>query len=216
MKATYSLTALSLFCFATVQAQNGYIRLENDSVLVGYIKPVLSVKDGDHALEFWKTKNDKSPRRIIRKDILDYAIKNDTFRVLKNFKPFDSEELFIDNQDARILQSGRVELLKVRNPYYKNNNAGMLGVGVVPGITVGVRIFKEPIWNIPNILILHVPRNHLMRGVPEVDEQFSEVVHDLFSEIAIQSFEKENGPLRFGDLRKFVAFYNLKTSVRKN
>lgn len=153
----------------------------------------------------------------MRSDVLDYAIKKDTFRILKNFKPFDSEELFIHNLDAKVIESGRMELLRIANPYYKSPPPVYpVGNGVGGGaISVSVRLFKQSPENIPTIFILHTPRNNFMRGVPQAEEQFNEVVHDFFSDIAIESFERENGPLTFSNLKKMVAYYNMKISAAR-
>lgn len=163
MKNLY-VAVILLFVVGNADAQNGYIRLTNDSVLTGYIKHVLSIKDNEHVLEFWRTKNDKSPRRFMRSDVLDYAIKKDTFRILKNFKPFDSEELFIHNLDAKVIESGRMELLRIANPYYKSPPPVYpVGNGVGGGaISVSVRLFKQSPENIPTIFILHTDRKSVV------------------------------------------------------
>ena len=210
-----ALIGCTLVSFLSLKAQNGYIRLSTDSLLTGYIKTVYDFNDNQHVLEFWRTKNDKDPARFFKSEIEEYAINKDTFRILRNFQPFPSGDFFLHDIDAEVLQSGRIELLKVRNPYYKDKSLPLpipVDGGVI--ITVSARLFEEPIENVPTIFILRTPRNNFMRGVPSVDEAFREVIHEFFSPLAIESFEKENGKLTFRKLEKLVAYYNIKTSKR--
>ena len=81
------LIALTLLVHST-WGQNGYVKLNNDSTLVGYLKYYHSIQDGSLGIEFWQTKKDKNPRKISRQVIDEYAIKKDTFKVLHQFKPF--------------------------------------------------------------------------------------------------------------------------------
>ena len=56
-------------------AQNGYVRLGNDSTIIGYLKYYTSIKDGHPGIEVWRTKKDKEPIRIPKWQIDEYAIK---------------------------------------------------------------------------------------------------------------------------------------------
>jgi hypothetical protein len=51
-----------------------------------------------------------------------------------------------------------------------------------------------------------------MMGVPQLKEAFQEVIHEFFSPVAIESFEKENGPIVFKKLEKMVEYYNFRTT----
>jgi hypothetical protein len=208
-----------IFCFGLLlgttatNAQNGYIRLSSDSTLSGYIKTVFDRDDHQHVLEFWRTKNDKDPVRIRKSDVEEYAIHKDTFRILKNFQPFPPADFFLDDTDAKVLQSGRIELLSVRNPYYRDKS-GPLPMPVNGGtlLVITVDLFSEPIENVPVIFVLHTPRNGFMRGVPSKGEAFQDVISEFFSPVAVETFEKENGPLTIRKLKKLVAYYNEKTA----
>lgn len=195
-------------------AQNGYIKFHEDSTLVGYLKYFNSLQDGEQLIEFWETKKDKSPDRYHKGEIIEYAISKDTFRILKYFRPFESEEIHFEVIEAEVVQSGRIELLKIRNPYYRSNyvGGGLAGAAV----TISLDLLDKSLENTPVIYVLRESINNYMRGVPEKDKKFNEVIRDFFPEAAIESFEKNNGKVKIRNLKALVQYYNLKTSKKIN
>ena len=109
MKATFSIIILSM-SLSQLVAQNGYVKLDNDSTIIGYLKYYTSIKDGHPGIEVWKTKKDKEPRRIPKWKIHEYAIKKDTFRVLTQFKPFHDTPTYFELVEATLKSSGKVNL----------------------------------------------------------------------------------------------------------
>jgi hypothetical protein len=205
------------FLFLTSQfaaAQNGYIKLDNDSVLVGFVRLYFDANQREQLVEYWRTKNDKTPRRIQKKDILEYAIKKDTFLILRNFQPFPDEDAFIDIAEATLLSNGKIQYLSVRNPYYRQNAVGYGVGGAVGGAIVGISIaLGDKIDNVPVIFALRERANGYIRGVPKKKELFQEVVQDFFSSKAIESFNRDTGKsISFRNLQDFVEYYNRKVS----
>lgn len=78
-----------------IWGQNGYVKLDNDSTVIGYLRYYVSTKDGHRGIELWRTKSDKNPLKIPKWIINEYAIKNDTFKVLHQFKPFPETKTFL-------------------------------------------------------------------------------------------------------------------------
>jgi hypothetical protein len=204
IRLTFFFSLLS----AGAVAQNGYIKLSDDSVQTGYIRYVTSVKNGEQLIEFWKTKTDKAPVKFHKKEIVEYAIKKDTFLILKNFQPFEGEDIFFEAVDARIMKSGKVQLLRANNPYYNANN--MIPVPVPGAGTVFVvsLALGGKIANIPTVDVLRESGNDYMRGVPVNRAMFEEVVRDFIPEETIRSFVERFGPVSFKNLKELVAFYN--------
>ena len=187
-------------------AQTGYIELEDGTLLKGYIKTVRNINDAQPLLELWKTKTDKAAVRYYRSDVEDFAMAGDTFRILKNFQPFYSEEFFLHDIEAEIIERGRIEPLKATNPYYKNHAWPMLYGGAVAAISIS--LFNEPIENIPELYVLRTPRNNFMRGVPDSAEGFLEAVIDFIPPQEIKDFVDKNGKLNLRKLRKVVTYVN--------
>lgn len=116
----------------SVFGQNGYVKLDNDSTLNGYLRYYVSNKDGHQGIELWRTKRDKNPLKIPKQRINEYAIKKDTFKVLHQFRPFHDSETYYELVDAKLKSSGKVNLYLIKN----NQNAMMVGMytggGLVP------------------------------------------------------------------------------------
>jgi hypothetical protein len=207
------ITVLLFFCTSSF-AQNGYVKFDKDSVLTGFIRMYTAPGNKKEFLEFWKTKNDRQPIRIDRRDIVEYAIRKDTFHVLRNFQPFPSEDIFFEVVDARIIRNGRIQLLKMKNPYYRTDHivAGGLAGGVVVAVSVSL---MDKVTNVPYILALREPSNGYIRAVPKKAELFDEVMSDFFSEKAITSFVKNKEELKFRTLVEFVDYYNARMSGKK-
>lgn len=203
-KSALILLFCSLFSFSN--AQTDYLILEDGALLRGYIKTARDINDGQPLLELWQTKTDKSPVRYHRSDVEEFAMSGDTFRILKNFQPFYGEEFFLHDIQAEIIEAGSIELLKATNPYYKDHSWPALYGGAV--VAISISLFNQPIENIPQIFVLHTPRNNFMRGVPESAEGFREAVMDFFSPEEIKDFVDKNGKLSLRKLRKLVAYVN--------
>jgi hypothetical protein len=208
------LIALGLIlCICEVHGQNGFIRFSRDSIIRGYIKYYISPKNREEQLEFWKTKNDKSPVRISKRDIDEYAIGKDTFRILENFRPFDSEEFYFDVIDAKIIQSGKIELLSMVNPFYQSN---AMPLPVPVGNTVILVTFTDSaLNNLKTIKVLHNRKTGFIKGVPPEGKSFEDVIADFFSEAALKSYVTTTGKkIRYKDLQALVKFYNGKTRAK--
>lgn len=200
-----SLLTIVLWCTScTLFAQQDYLVLSDGSLVQGYVKLVRDINNGESMLELWRTKTDKSPVRYHKRDIDAFAISGDTFRILKNFQPFYGEEYFLHDVEAEVVQGGRIELLKAPNPYYKT----LPYYGGVAGVAISLALFNKPIENIPEIYILHTPKNNFMRGIPGSNDQFEQALLDFFTLEELKSFVNTNGKVSIRKLRKLVAFVN--------
>jgi len=189
-------------------SQNGYIKIGNDDPLVGYVKYITTPNDG-RLLELWKTKTDKSPQRFQLDEVDEYAIGKDTFLIFRSLKPFNNIDVFFDLVEAKILSSGKVQLLKFENPYYAKNQmtvSAAMGGGITAAVAVS--IFTEPIERVPSIYLLREPHNNYIRGASNKHQPFIETINDFYTEVAIKDFEIEHGELSFRKLTKFVRFCN--------
>lgn len=122
-----------------VFAQNGYVKLDNDSTVVGFLKYYVSIKDGHQGIELWRTKNDNEPLKIPRWKIDEYAIKSDTFKVLRQFRPFQENETYFEMVDAKLKSRGKVNLYIIENYQNANRVSTYTMGGLIPGVIVSFR-----------------------------------------------------------------------------
>lgn len=187
-----------------VYGQNGYIRLKNDSILIGFIRHATLENSGERGLEFWRSKTDKNPRKISKGDIIEYAIKKDTFKVIHQFKPFESDDTYFEVAEAQLLSSGNVWLYKLEiNPNNKNIPLGS-GGGVS---NIPVRIY---INNYSVIYLLEYPKTNDVRALPTEDDKLHEALKDFFSERFITRYEEVKGKIKYRTIPDLVKFYNSK------
>lgn len=185
---------------ADVVAQEGYIKFHNKTVLHGFLNKKVSGENGEHIIEFLKSKNDPAPTHYRKADIYEYAIKHDTFRVLKNFYPFEIEGFHFEHVDARILRSGKVDLLGIDTKHekfvehFRNGNLH--------------HVIDHTLDNVPYLYVLHEESDQYVRGVPSKKDKFREMMFEVFSEELVDNYEKEKGEVHFRHLETFVEHYN--------
>lgn len=185
-------------------AQNGYVKLDNDSTLVGYLKYYHSIKDGSWGIEFWQTKNDKAPRKISRDVIDEYAIKKDTFKVLHQFKPFTATQTFFEVVDAKLKSSGKVNLYIIEDYSNANRVSTYTGGGLIPAL------IDESLGNHTYMYILEVEKIEFLRALPSKKEKLMEALMDFFPERYVLKYAEVNGEIKYKDVPDLVKLYNSK------
>jgi len=97
-----------------VFSQNGYVKINRDSISVGYLKKYVNPSTSLTGIELWTTKKDKHPKRISMADIYEYAIDGDTLRVLENYPPYKGIV------EAKVIRRGKLNLLMISPEMMKN------------------------------------------------------------------------------------------------
>lgn len=196
------LTLILSFSSLTLFAQNGYIKLNNDSLLVGYLRFYTSVENGQRGLEFWRTKNDKAPRRIPKTDIEEYAIKKDTFKVLHQFKPFYDSKTYFELVDAKLKHRGKVNLFVIEN--YQNPSS----VGTYTGGGLAPAVIDISLGNVAYLYILESVDTGFLRGIPSKKEKMKEALRDFFPDDYILSYHELKGEIKYKFIPDLVSRYN--------
>ena len=181
-------------------AQEGYIKFNNSTIVVGILNKKISPQTGEHVIEFLKSKHDPAPQHYRRNDIYEYAIKGDTFRVLKNFYPFEVEGFHFEHVDAKVLKSGSVDLLGIdvnHEKYVEHAKKGSLN-----------HVIDHTVGNSPYLYVLHEESDQYIKAVPSKKDKFREMMFEFFTEDAVDSYETEKGELHFRNLQTFVEHYN--------
>jgi hypothetical protein len=197
----YLLNVTLLFCSLSCFGQNGYIRLiDSDSLLTGFVRLVSGSSEGP-MLEYWRTKNDKHPRKISKDQIAEYAIKKDTIRIIHNFRPFADEELYYERIETRLLRGKKINMLLL---YYANPDA-------VSTYTGGGLLFGAIDAANKNYSFIYVleDRKGYIRGIPPKDENnFMDALQDFFPARFLERYAEENGPIKYKHIPKLVNLYN--------
>jgi hypothetical protein len=71
-------------------AQTGYVKLNNDSTIYGYIRFRNSHENGAREILIWKTRKDKDPIRFREDELKEYVVQRDTFRLYRDEKTGES------------------------------------------------------------------------------------------------------------------------------
>lgn len=185
--------------------QNGFVVLNNDSTLTGFLKPYISVNDGHRGIEFWRTKKDKSPRRIPKSNIAAYAIKKDTFKVLHQFKPFHDDETYFELVEAKRLSKGKVNLYIIDN----YQSAAMkvyssAGGGVIPTV-----VFMS-LGNYSFIYILEDEKFGIVRALPSEKGTLKETLAEFLPERYITKYGEVKGKVNYRHVPDMITLYNSK------
>lgn len=197
----FLLVILALLGF-NLFGQNGYVKVSSDSTMIGFIKRYTSHMDGSKGLEVWRTKKDPQPIRVKMSSIYEYAIKKDTFRILYDFSPFASENIYFESVEARVLSTGKLVLLKIEG--YRNPNAisNYTGGGLIPGlIDLGLE-------NYSHMYILEEPGNDYRRALPGKQQKLLEVLKDFFPERYLTRYKEEKGTIKYSEIPALVKLYN--------
>lgn len=199
MKKTL-LIILSLFTFE-LYGQIGYIKLNNDSIIVGYLRRYVSHMDGRQGIELWRTKKDKHPLKISKDAISEYAIKKDTFAILRNFYPFEGEDYQVESIEAEVLISkGKVKLYFATLPDYKNN----LIMG--PSATGGMTSYGQSLYS---IYIVKNTENNLI-GIKDEKDKLFKTIQSIIGDDKELVKRVENGELKYKDTEQIIRIYNKK------
>lgn len=196
---------LMVFPNINVPAQYGYIKLENDSILRGYLRSFRTVTDAQEGFEVWRTKTDKNPLKILKRHIAEYGIGNDTIEVLHDFTPFDDDDLYIDVVDAHYVLRGKISLLKTRNYRAKAFTPG------APHSANG-QVFLVPVphhLNEPSTIYLLKDKTGILRAVKWGDGLRKSLL-PFFSETFLDRYEEKFGRIKYNNFPKFVKFVNAK------
>jgi hypothetical protein len=188
-----------LVLHSTALAQNGYVKFYKHSITKGYVKIREAEKIHEQVIEFGLSENDPSPKHFHKKDILEYAIHTDTFRILKDFYPYEVSEIYFDLVEAKVIQSGKVSLLRIDNAHHLIRQAG--------ATEASADFHDESVTKVPHMYVLHDADNDYVRGIPSKKEKFDLVIPDFFSEEELAEYTKAHGKPHYKDLEKMVMFY---------
>jgi hypothetical protein len=177
-------------------AQNGYIKFNKNQLVSGYVKVHNASQVHEHQIEISDNKDHIDPKRYHKKDIIEYAINGDTFKILKKFFPYDIEEIYYELIDAKVIQSGNVSLLQIHNSY-STLDEGLFAT-----------LHDQSPSQVPYFYVLQDSKENYTRGVPTKKEKFKQVLGEFFSDESIVAYENEHGSLHFRDLQKIVTFCN--------
>ncbi len=202
MKLIFSII-LILLTF-NLFGQNGYVKLQNDSTLTGYLRYYTSIQDGHQGIEFWRTKKDKEPLKISKRRINEYAIKKDTFKVLHQFKPFPDGETFFEIVDAKLKSSGKINLYIIEN--YQN----VMPVGPTPGTELYLQLSMRSLGKYTYIYILEDKATGFLKALPSEKEKLFESLADFFPEKYIKKYDEVKGKVNYRSIPSLVKLYNSK------
>ncbi len=197
------LIVLTLSTFK-LSAQNGYVKLRNDSTQLGYLKHYVSIKDGHQGIELWRTKRDKEPLKIPKQTIDEYAIKKDTFKVLHRFKPFQDTQTYFEIVDAKLKSSGKINLYIIENYQNTNRISTYTAGGLIP------IIIDESLGNHTYMYILEDKKTGLLRALPSKKDKLIESLNEFFPEKYVTKYGEVKGAINYKSVPALVKLYNSK------
>jgi hypothetical protein len=186
------------------RGQNGYVKLDGDSTIYGYLRYYNSIKDGHQGIELWRTKTDKEPLKIPKEKIDEYAIRKDTFKVLHQFKPFHDTETYFELVDAKLKISGKIGLYVINSYQNVNRVSTYTGGGLIPAI------IDESLGNNSFIYILEDKATGFLKAIPSKKEKLKESLIDFFPEKYVNKYIQVNGELKYKTIPDLVKLYNSK------
>lgn len=197
----YLIVAVLLVSAVNTYGQNGYVNLKDGSTFIGFVRRYVAISDGHPGLEVWRTKTDKNPMKISKKDIVEYAIGKDTFKVFHQFKPFVDSNTYFECIDARRKSSGKVNLyiLPLQNTA---SVSSYTGGGLIPAI------IDEYVGNYPFFYVLEDEKLGYLSAVSSKKELLHETLLDFFPEEYVTKYVEVNGEIKYKEVPKLVQLYN--------
>lgn len=184
------------------RAQSGFVITVQDSILHGYMRFVRD-NNGNSKLLFTTDKK-KAPRTFVLADLKYYALKKDTFAILRNFYAFDDEAQPVEVMEARVIVSkGRLKLYHGTLPNLEDNRPIIIPI-VIPGaVGVGV-ITSRPQYT---TFIVKNPDGEL-HAVRHDKDGFKESILAIVGDNEDLAAEINAGTLKFKDMKAIVLRYN--------
>ena len=189
---------------STIQlwGQNGYVRLENESIVTGYLRYYTPINDVNRGIEVWRTKKDKNPLKISRHTVSEYAIEKDTFKVLHRFRPFEKGSTYFELVDAKLKKSGKVNLYFIDNS--QNSVSTYTGGGLLPAL------IDESIGNQPYIYVLEDKATGFYKALPSKKDKLKEALIEFFPERYVVRYGEVKGEIKYKSIPALVELYNSK------
>lgn len=203
MKPTISFV-LAILSFQ-LMGQNGYVKLyKNDSIIAGYVKHYKSALNGQLGIELWRNKRDKHPLRLPITSILEYAIKKDTFRILKNFRPFQEASTYFALVEAKLISRGKVNLFAIEDYQNPKRSSTYTGGGLIP------ELIDESMGNFTYIYVIENSSSGYLRALPSKRTRLMQVLLDFFPETYLNTYGALAEGITYKAIPSFVKLYNSK------
>jgi len=193
--------AVMLFLPSLACGQNGYVKLQNDSIIYGFLRFQRSIENGQQQIELWESKADASPTTFNVLELNEYAFRKDTFRVLRNFFPFWDEDLYFEIALAELITSGTVDLLQITDHATITATTSAYGA-LIPAL------MAQGITARGNIYILQDGSGRRVRALKKDEDEFARSIRP-FIENNQQLLERvERKELGYKDIENIVLTYN--------
>jgi len=193
------LTVLFLLWSVNSFSQNGYAKLLNDSILVGYLKHYTPVS-GARGIEVWKDKKDKHPAKLLLTEISEYAVNKDTFKIFREFLPFQESDVYIELAQAKIISRGKIILYQITEFKNPNRTDPKTGAPIILDDN-----FKEYYF-----FVLEEKATGHKRAISTNKEKMREVLLDFFPERYLIKYAEVNGKIKYKTIPDVVKLYNSK------
>ncbi|MBL0740257.1 hypothetical protein [Chryseolinea lacunae] len=202
------VTTLCLMNIA-LHAQNGYVIFKNDSVKRGFIK-YIRMPSGKPGFELWKTKKDKTPLKIPKDALKEYAVNKDTFKILYGFRPFPKEDLSFAMVEAKVVAQGKIELLHIlaypqEQVMFNGTVSGTAGPGIMP-FTMPLHDYGMD--NRKNMYVISDPEHATLEGIPANKLKLREALPIFFPDNFLTEYQQKNGVVKYKDLPALVKAFN--------
>jgi hypothetical protein len=182
-------------------AQTDYVILENGSRISGHIKYITLPVNGQLQLELWRDKNDLMPLKIDRKNTLEYGIGKDKYKIFVNYYPFQNSQFYYELVEAKVLQTGPIDLLQIVN------NANRINMYV--GSVIKGRL-DSSIGNLSYLYLLDNHSTDYPMVITSRKKFFQQGLQFFFPEDIREEFIRENNDIRYSDLENLIKLYNSK------
>jgi hypothetical protein len=189
--------------------QNGYVKL-GDSLLVGYLKYYSVISSGEIGLELWKDKRDKNPRRMLKSEVEEYAIKEDTFKVLHSFQPFPDENTYFETADAKVISTGKVNLYIIKDYHDPSTVTFALYGGGIIGGAITALVVSASMGNVPYIYVLEDSAGYI-KALPAKEKLLNEALLEFFPEKYLLRYGELKERIKYKTVPDLVKLYNLKS-----
>lgn len=205
------LLILFYFSLSIANGQRGYLKTKDDSLLVGFVRIIGTDPHRGYKLIYAKQKKDK-PKTFFSYELAEFAIKEDTFSVLRNFYPFENdEELYIEQLNVLRISKGKLSVYKGTIEKYSKSvfdSYGLVGaIGYSTDISrVNPRVVM-PLYSGLNVLFVKDDYGSVF-GIKKNQKDFISTMTRILEKDRDLVYRVQSGEFEIKDIVKVTSIYN--------
>lgn len=199
-KAKVIVALMMMFLFTSnLCGQNfdGYIITKEGEKTEGFIRFDQRDRDKGYQIKLYESKKSLDPIIFYTLDVDEYAYKEDTIKILRNFYPFKDDNLYINKTEVKIHTRGRVSIYQMEERVLL---PGIEIAGLAMGLSIGIG------GSIKKTIFLLEDETGYIAGIKK--ENFKQSLLDFFRDCSKCSYFINDRKFKYKNIPELARRYN--------